>query len=206
MEYLDIYDEQGNFLGKEERNVVHKDALWHKTIHCWLYDKKGNVYFQIRRDKNKLYTTASGHVQAGETLKEAFGREIKEEIGYTIDYEKAQEINIVKFVMDRVEPDGSIFRDRAFANVYCCLFEGNLDEFDYQEEELNGIVKINVKEALEIIEKETGKNQAEKCFKENNTIKTEELTITFDDFLVNPGETAIEKYGEVLRFIIDLNK
>jgi len=116
------------------------------------------------------------------------------------------EIDIVKFVMDREEPDGSIFKDRVFANVYCCEFAGNLDEFNYQEEELNGIVKINAKEVLEIIEKETGKTQAEKCFKENNKIKTEEITIAFDDFLVNPGETAIKKYGDVLRFIIAIEK
>jgi len=43
MEYLDIYDENGNYLGKEDRSIVHRDALWHKTVHCWLYDKYGNV-------------------------------------------------------------------------------------------------------------------------------------------------------------------
>lgn len=204
MEYLDIYDEEGNHLGKEERSVVHRDALWHKTVHCWLYDKEGNIYFQIRKDKNKLYTTASGHVQAGESVPEAFGREIKEEIGYEIDYTKAELINVVKFVMDREEPDGSLFKDRAFANVYCCEFAGNLNEFNYQEEELNGIVKINAQKALEIIEKERGETMAQKCFKENGKLKTEDILITFDDFLVNPGETAIEKYGEVLKFICDL--
>lgn len=204
MEYLDIYDEEGKHIGKEERSIVHRDALWHKTVHCWLYDKEGNIYFQIRKDKNKLYTTASGHVQAGESLIEAFGREIKEEIGYEVDYEKAMEIDIVKFVMDREEPDGSIFKDRVFANVYCCEFEGNLDEFNYQEEELNGIVKINAKEVLEILEKEAGETMAKKCFKENGKLKTEDVLITFADFLVNPGETAIEKYGYVLRFICEL--
>jgi len=81
MEYLDIYDENGNYLGKEERGIVHKNALWHKTVHCWLYDLDGNIYFQIRKDKGKLYTTASGHVLAGETVQEAFGREVKEELG-----------------------------------------------------------------------------------------------------------------------------
>ena len=73
MEYLDIYDEEKKFLGTEERNIVHRDALWHNTVHCWLYDIEGNVYFQIRKEEEKLYTTASGHVLAGETIKEAFG-------------------------------------------------------------------------------------------------------------------------------------
>lgn len=202
MEYLDIYDEEGNHIGKEERSIVHECALWHKTVHCWLYDKEGNIYFQIRSDKNKLYTTASGHVQAGESVQEAFGREIEEEIGYKIDYETSELVDVVKFIMDREEPDGSIFKDRVFANVYCCLFDGNLKKFDFQEEELNGIVKINAKRALEMIEQESGETKAERCYKENEEIKTKEVTIFFNDFLVNPGETAIEKYGEVLKYII----
>lgn len=203
MEYLDIYDEEGNLLGKEDRKIVHRDGLWHNTVHCWLYDKEGNIYFQIRKDKNKLYTTASGHVQADETIKEAFGREIKEEIGYNINYENAKKVDIVKFVMDREESDGSIFKDRAFSNVYTCLFEGSLTEFDFQEEELNGIVKINAKQVYEMLKKEDGKIIAEKCFKENGQIKAIETIIHFQDLLVNLGETALLKYGNIVKFIIN---
>ena len=121
MEYLDIYDENGNFLGQETRKIVHEKALWHNTVHCWLYDKDGNVYFQVREDKKKLYTTASGHVQSGETIQEAFGREVEEEIGYEINYKNAKLVEIVKFVLDREEEDGTFFKDRAFANVYACV-------------------------------------------------------------------------------------
>lgn len=202
MEYLDIYDEEGKHLGKKERSIVHRDALWHNTVHCWLYDKEGNIYFQIRSDKQKLYTTASGHVLAGETIKEAFGREIKEEIGYQIDYSNAKFIELNKFVLDREEEDGSIFRDRAFANVYACLFTGTMEEFDFDEEELSGIVKINAKDTLKVLKEEKGSLSAKKCFKENNEIKVTDTTISFDDFLINKGETAINKYGKVLEFII----
>lgn len=202
MEYLDIYDENGNYLGEEERSIVHRDALWHKTIHCWLYDQEGNVYFQIRKDKGKLYTTASGHVQAKETLEEAFAREIEEEIGYKIDYKKAKKIEMVPFRMDREEKDGSVFKDRAFANVYGCIFEGSLNDFDFQESELLGIVKMNAKQALEIIKNEKGNLKAQKCYKENHILKIADITISFEDFLVNKGETALGKYGKVLEFIV----
>ena len=105
-----IYDENGNYIGKEDRNIVHRDALWHNTVHCWLYDTKGNIYFQIRKDEQKLYTTESGHVKAGETIKEGFGREIEEEIGIKVDYNKAEFVNIYKFIMDKEKKDGSIFK------------------------------------------------------------------------------------------------
>ena len=157
MEYLDIYDEEGNYIGKEDRNIVHRDALWHNTVHCWLYDREGNIYFQIRKDEQKLYTTASGHVKAGETIKEGFGREIEEEIGIKLDYDKAEFVNIYKFIMDKKKEDGSIFKDRAFSNVYICIFNGNYDEFNYDESEVSGLVKVNAQQTLELLKKETGK-------------------------------------------------
>ena len=127
MEYLDIYDENGKFLGTEERGVVHSKGLWHKTVHCWLYDCDGNVFFQRRSDRGTLYTTSSGHLSAGESVTEAFQREIKEEIGLDIDASDATKVGVVPFQMDRVKEDGSIFKDRAFANVYVDLYEGNYE-------------------------------------------------------------------------------
>ena len=61
------------------------------------------------------------------------------------------ELNIYKFIMDKTKKDGSIFKDRAFSNVYTCIFEGNDTEFDYDEFEVSGIVKINAKETLELL-------------------------------------------------------
>ena len=204
MEYLDIYDEEQNYLGKETRDKVHQDALWHKTVHCWLYDSKGNIYFQIRSDENKFYTTASGHVLAGETVKEAFGREIFEEIGINIDYEKAELVNIVEWRMDKEKPDGTVFRDRAFANVYVCRY----DDLDYHkfsfDDELNGVVKVNVKEALALFKAESGQIEAEVITKDNgNNIKVNRK-VDFKEFLVMKHETAIEKYSDVLNKVIEL--
>ena len=206
MEYLDIYDEEGNFLGKEDRKVVHRDALWHKTVHCWLYDKLGNIYFQIRKDEGTLYTTASGHIQAGESVKEGFGREIKEEIGIDVNYENAILVNVVKFIMDRENKDGSLFKDRAFANVYICDFEDSIDTFNFDESEIKGLVRVNAKDTLELLTKESGKITGSVIRKiDSKNIETIE-EISFKDFLVNKGETAITKYGDVLRKVIETTK
>lgn len=204
MEYLDIYDENGNYIGKEDRKVVHRDALWHKTVHCWLYDKEGNVYFQIRKEEGKLYTTASGHVKAGETIKEGFGREVEEEIGIKVNYNQAVLVNIYTFVMDKLKKDGSEFRDRAFANVYVCEFDGEYREFNFDDEELSGLVRINAKETLELLKKEQGSINSIVITKENGKNIAREEIIHFDKFLVNEGETAIGKYGDVLNKVIEL--
>lgn len=204
MEYLDTYDENGKFLGKQPRDYVHQNALWHNTVHCWLYDKDGNVYFQIRREEQTFYTTASGHVSAGETVKEAFGREIKEEIGLTIDYEKAELVDVVHFKLDRENKDGSMFRDRAFANVYVYLFDGDISKFDYDPNEVIGIVKVNAEDALHLFETEEGVIPATIIRGENHQMTEEKKNVTLNDFLVNKGETALTKYGDVLKKVIEL--
>lgn len=201
MEYLDIYDKNGKFLGTEERGVVHSKGLWHKTVHCWLYDRDGNVFFQRRSDRGTLYTTSSGHLSAGESVTEAFQREIKEEIGLDIDASDATKVGVVPFQMDRVKEDGSIFKDRAFANVYVDLYEGNYEDFHMDENEVSGIVIVSAKDALDLFQKESGSIFGREISLDNTMI---ERDISFSEFLVNDGETALEKYGDVLKKIVEL--
>lgn len=204
MELLDIYDENGNHIGTEERSAVHRDALWHKTVHCWLYNKEGYVYFQRRAEDGTLYTTASGHIQAGETVKEGFGREIEEELGYKINYDNAELVDVVKFVMDRENKDGSMFRDRALANVYVCEFDDDINKFRFDPNEVSALVLVNANEALELFTKEEGSigGKIVTCGDDGN--KIEDIKVDFKDFLVNKGETAIGKYGDVLRKVIEI--
>ena len=206
MEYLDIYDENQNYLGKEDRNVVHRDALWHKTVHCWLYDNDGNVYFQIRKKEGKLYTTASGHILAGETVKQGFGREIEEEIGIKVNIDEAKLVDVVKFMMDKVKDDGSVFRDRAFANVYVCQYDGDEVGFNFDDSELAGLVRVNASETLDLLKKENGKIFGDVITKVDDINTVENKEIDFQDFLVNKGEVAIEKYGDILNKVIELTK
>lgn len=84
-------------------------------------------FFQIRKDEGTLYTTASGHLKAGETISEGFNRE-KTEIGIDIDATDAVLVDVLKFKLDRENKDGTIFKDRAFANVYVDLYEGDYNE------------------------------------------------------------------------------
>jgi isopentenyldiphosphate isomerase len=206
MEYLDIYDEEGNFLGKEERSIVHRDALWHKTIHCWLYDKDGNVFFQRRAEEGTLYTTASGHLQAGESLERGFHREIEEEIGISIDASDAECVEVIPFVMDREKKDGTMFRDRAFAHIYVDLYEGDYQDFKLDSNEVSGIVLVPAKETLALFQNGRGSVMGTVLTEENGVIVSRKQEISFADFLVNPQETALGKYGTVLQKIIEITK
>ena len=198
MEYLDIYDEYMNKIGQENRDLVHQKGLWHKTVHCWIYDSDRNIYFQIRADSGKLYTTASGHVLAGETVRNAFQREIHEEIGLDMDVINAIPLEIVFWRQDKPQKN---WHDRAFAHVYMNKLAAGFTNFSFQEAEVAGLVRINAKDCLDLLTDKKVSVDATKI-----TIdKTIDVNITKNDFLVAPDETPIVKYGFVLQSIIQQN-
>lgn len=196
MELLDVYNENHELIGTYSRDEVHAKGMWHNTIHCWLYDNKGNVYFQVRSDAHKLYTTASGHVQAGETLKEAFGREVKEEIGIDVDYEKSELLDVVTWKMDK-EKNGKIIKDRAFANVYLLNVLDKELEFNFIDHEVIGIAKVNAGDTLKLFKDEI--LEIKGTYYSENEKKVRVFNKA--DFLLMPGENLIDKYGYIMEAI-----
>lgn len=175
-----------------------KRRLWHKTVHCWLYISDGYVFFQRRADTHTLYTTASGHLKAGETISEGFHREIKEEIGCSIDASDTKFIKMEPFKMDKIK-NGKPFIDRAFANVYMDLYDGDFKDFDFDEKEVLELVLVPLKETLTMFKKNEGSVLGKIVTSDYKVIDRE---IFLNEFLVNEGETYYGKYGYVLEAII----
>ncbi len=198
MEYLDIYDEYMNKIGQESRDIVHQNGLWHKTVHCWMYDDMGNIYFQIRADSGKLYTTASGHVLTGETVRDAFRREIREEIGLDMDVTDAIPLEVVFWRQDKPQKN---WHDRAFAHIYANKFPTGVNVFHFQPEEVAGLVCVKATDCLDLLMDKKASVRAIKITED----KSIEVDITKDDFLAAPDETPIVKYGFVLQSIIQQN-
>ena len=89
-EYLDIYDADwkptGEVLEKAEAERLGK---WHRIVHFWIINSKGELLQQLRSRTKKIYpgmwdSSTGGHVQAGETLIDAGIREMFEELGVKI--------------------------------------------------------------------------------------------------------------------------
>ncbi len=202
MEYLDYYDENDNYLGFETREVVHRDGLWHKTVHNWLYTEDGRIVFQIRKDSGKFYTTSSGHVDKGETVEQAFKRETKEEVGLDMDASEAKLVAIVPWKMDKCKKDGTIMKDRAKASVFIAPYKGDYMDFSFDENEVLGVVFVDARDTLKMFEDGRGEVDATLVQSVDNRPVVTEKKVTSEDFLVMPGETHLGKYGDVLESVI----
>jgi len=59
---------------------------------------------------------------------------------------------------------------------------------------------------LDLLKKENGKIFGDVITKVDDINTVENKEIDFQDFLVNKGEVAIEKYGDILNKVIELTK
>ena len=90
-EWFPLVNEKGETIGKATRQECHSGSkLLHPVIHLHIFNKKGDLYLQKRSmtkyiQPGKWDTAVGGHIDFGETVKEALKREVIEEIGVT-DY------------------------------------------------------------------------------------------------------------------------
>lgn len=85
-ERLAVVDEDDEPVDEAPRGEVHERALRHRTVHVLLANGDGRLWLQKRHESkrthpNRWTSSASGHVRAGDGLREAARREVTEELG-----------------------------------------------------------------------------------------------------------------------------
>jgi isopentenyldiphosphate isomerase len=87
-EWFDVVDEQDRVIGRERRAEVHRRGLHHRAVHVLVWDGAGRVFLQkrsMRKDSapGAWDSSASGHVDSGETYDACAPRELREELGWS---------------------------------------------------------------------------------------------------------------------------
>lgn len=156
-ERLKIFDQHHHPIGVATRAEIHKKGLWHETFHCWLISKIDDeyyLYFQLRSALKKDYPslfdiTAAGHLLATESPDDGI-RELQEELGLPLSKESLEKLAIVPSVIEQ-----SSMIDREFAHVYLVIQSGDFKGFDLQLEEVAGIVRAKLMDAIDFFEGQT---------------------------------------------------
>ena len=154
MEHIDILDENGNKTGRiKPRSDVHRDGDWHKTVHIWIINDRGEILIQKRspfkdRNPNLWDMSASGHLPAGDDSLVGALREVGEELGINLTPDD------IKFLRTQKYPNvgGSAgFIDNELADIYIVRRNIDLNEIKLQDGEVSEVRFASVPEIKELI-------------------------------------------------------
>ena len=148
MEYLDVFTKYGEPSGESiDRNIVHKEGMFHKSIHVWIVNSKRELLVQRRNSNKKTYpnmldTSFAGHVSSGESLIEAVLREGKEELGLDIDLNSLNYLFAVK--SEKVVREN--YYENEINDVYLYEKDIKIEECSFTDDEVAEIKYIDFRE------------------------------------------------------------
>lgn len=92
-EIFDVCDEDDNVVRQATRGEVHANDWIHRAVHIWVFRSDGSLLLHRRSATKdtcplKITSSASGHVDAGETYHECAVRELQEELGLAAPLEE----------------------------------------------------------------------------------------------------------------------
>ncbi|WP_303315554.1 NUDIX domain-containing protein [Flavivirga abyssicola] len=158
-EYIDIVTKEGKPTGKSElKSIIHQKGLYHNTAHIWFYTKKGAILLSQRSAKKTICplmwdVSVAGHIDAGETIKQAAVRETKEEIGISISENDLKRIGV--FECFQTYKNGII--DNEFHNTFICELKVPMSKLIPQEEEVEALKLVSFSNFKDLI-KNIGNN------------------------------------------------
>lgn len=153
-EYFDVLDEEGNLTGQKKlRDDVHKDGDWHKTVHIWIVNDKGELILQKRSHEKQtnpdMWTTStSGHLSAGDIPLTGAIRELNEEIGLQVNEAELEYLFTIK--EHTVHRNGELINNEII-DVFLISKNVNIKDLKLQEEEVSEIKYISIKEFEEMV-------------------------------------------------------
>ena len=85
-EIFDVVNEQDEVIGQRSRSEIHRLGLKHRAVHVLVFNARGELFLQKRSMKKDCFpgkwdSSASGHLDSGETYDACAVRETREELG-----------------------------------------------------------------------------------------------------------------------------
>jgi len=123
-EELEYFDSMGFFKGTAKREHIHNIGLWHKGVHVWLFNSKGQLFLKKRAKYKKLHPMhwedVGEHLKPNEDFEKAAMRGLKEELG--IDEKKIKRLYKVYWTKMRFGNDHELIE------LWFCIYDGPIKE------------------------------------------------------------------------------
>lgn len=146
-ELIDIVDKYGNATGATAlKSEAHKHGLYHNTVHLWLYTNT-SILLQQRSHKKTIYpllwdVSVAGHIDAGETFKQAAIRETQEEIGLQL---KETDLLKIDTRLHKSEYNNGSIKDYEFHQIYIAKLNVPLQNLVANKDEVEDLKLVTFK-------------------------------------------------------------
>lgn len=158
-EWLDVVDENGAPTGQQvERERAHREGIRHRTAHVWLlrhHAKQTEILLQMRsKDKDSFpgcYDISSaGHIPAGESVTESALRELREELGVTVEAEALIPCGQRRF-FSHLSFRGQPFLDNQISDVFCLWLDRDEADFTVQKSEVECVHWMEFEQCVQAV-------------------------------------------------------
>ena len=154
MEKVDVLTSKGQPTGRTVfRCTAHSKGLWHRSVHIWIKNRKGELLLQQRSLTKQTHPglwdiSAAGHISAGDSSRSTAIREIWEELGISIDN------NALRFLFtlrrQYRSPDNMI-KDNEISDVYLYTVPVDEAEIKPNPEEVIGVAYYPINQLKNIL-------------------------------------------------------
>lgn len=152
-ELIDIITKDGQPTNKTAlKSKIHTKGYYHNTAHIWFYTKEGYILLAQRAASKMICpllwdVSVAGHVDSGETIKQAAVRETKEELGISILEKQLYKIGV--FECFQTYKNGII--DNEFHHTFISELNVNIDTIQFNTIEVEAIKLISITKFYELL-------------------------------------------------------
>ena len=144
MELVDLYDENRLPLGRTAERGGPKDpGEYRMVVHVCVFDRRGRLLIQQRTRSKFIFpnlwdVSVGGGVDAGETSRRGAEREVREELGVSLD-------------LSGLRPSVTVNFDGGFDDFYILTKDLSLEGLTLQEEEVQAVRWASLEEILDML-------------------------------------------------------
>lgn len=154
-ELLAVVNENGEVITTLPRSEIHGNpSLIHRVVHVLVFNRNGDLFLQ-KRSMNKDVapgkwdTSVGGHVNSGETIREALNREMEEELGIIVGSESNS--SDLKFLYTYIHSNPyETELVYTYLYTYTYTYEGHIH---FDEEEIDEVRPWSIQEINEALGK-----------------------------------------------------
>jgi 8-oxo-dGTP pyrophosphatase MutT (NUDIX family) len=158
MEYLDIYDNDGNVTGRViqrgDKSVKLSDNE-HVAVGVIYIENSDGMFLMQKTSKEKggMYSSTGGHICSGEIPLESIKREVLEELGIDISTDKIEEL-------------GFLLYDKPIRYIFYLKKDIDLSKVIIQKDEVDYVEYMSINQIKKLIDKKLITESHGKIFEE----------------------------------------